>query len=132
MRARPSGSRWVNSGAMTRKCRCAGANTRPDRPKCAGNPVGARSTADLAHRPVGPHEVDATDVVTGPLVAHGVFDRRGEAVVEVGLVESATGAQHRAEICVIEREQTGAELSFCVDAHTITVLAERLGDARDH
>src|SRR5262249_21346898 len=85
MRARPRGSRGVNSGAMPRRGRCADAKTRPARPKGAVNPGTPGSepplAADLAHRPVGAYEVDAPDVMSGPLLADRRFDRGREAVV---------------------------------------------------
>src|SRR5690242_7986361 len=57
MRARPSGSRCVNSEA--------------DMPRSL---FGRLLSADLAHRAVGADEVDLPDAVAGPLGAHRAHD----------------------------------------------------------
>ena len=81
MRARPSGSRWVNSEADM-----AGSLRSP--------PVGicSRLPADLAHRPVGADEVDLPDAVPGPLGADRPVDLGGEPVVERVVVGATCAA----------------------------------------
>src|SRR3954451_4596433 len=115
MRARPSGSRWVNSDATTDKCRCARRSPRP-------------SAADLAHRPSRPHEIDLADAMPGPFRGHRRGDRIGEPIVEVGGVEPPGVAQLAAEIRLVEREQTGPELAFGGETNPVAVVAERLAD----
>src|SRR6476620_11901112 len=86
------------------------------------------SAADLRHRTVGANEIDLADVVSRPLRANRALDRGGEPVVEVGRV----APQDRTEVGFVEGEQTGAELALGCQPDAVTVLAERLGDARDH
>ena len=65
-----------------------------------------------------------------PATARSMATR--EPVIEIGCVEPAVGAQLGAQVDLVEREQARAELTLGGDAHAVTALAERLGDARDH
>src|SRR5215218_6511677 len=84
------------------------------------------SAADLAHRAGGADEVDLADAVAGPLGP----DRRPHELGEV--VIGSPGAEYGAEVELLQREQACAELAFGRHPHTVAVVAERLGDARDH
>src|SRR5205085_9364356 len=121
IRARPRGSRWVNSGGTGRKCRGRSGVRAPG----AERPL-QPSAADLAHRAVGTHEIDLADSVPRPLRGDGTTDRAGQAIVEVGGVEPVIGAQDGAQIRLVEREQTRAELPLGGDTDAIAVVAERL------
>src|SRR3954467_4284569 len=81
IRARPSGSRCVNSEAdMADSVEVA---------RFAFCPL-VGSAADLAHRAVGTDEVDLADAVPGPLGADGGGDGGGESVFDpVGRVTAA-------------------------------------------
>src|SRR5438128_631134 len=92
----------------------------------------ALSAADLTHRSIGPNEVDLPDAVPGPLGGDRTLDRRREAVVEIGLVETATRAQHHSKVGLVEREQTCPELPLGRHTHAIAVVAEGFADAGDH
>src|SRR5262245_44978191 len=116
MRARPNGSRWVNSEAVTTaKCRA----------ERLGGPRRSLA-ADLAHRSVGADEIDPPDVVAGPLHTHGPGELVGELVV------GAAAAHDRPEVELVEGEEAGAELAVGGDPHAVAALAERRRDARDH
>src|SRR5690349_8872833 len=125
MRARPRGSRWVNSEAdmadSVEGSGCASACRRPAEPA---------SAADLAHRAVWAHEVDLADAVARPLGADRADDRLGEQVVELG--GRRTAAQDVAEVELLEREQAGAQLALGRDPDAVAPVAERGGHARDH
>src|SRR5690606_20219605 len=114
IRARPSGSRWVRPRSdMARILQGHRAAAR-------------RSAADLAHGPPGPHELHLVDGVPGPLRPHARLDGVGQGVV------ACVGAQDRAEIVVLQREQAIPELPVGGEADPVALLAERAGDAGDH
>src|SRR5689334_8308770 len=103
MRARPRGSRCVNSEATADQSRCACGYTRqPSRDSAVevSRSVNHRGVshlrkphvtdgrreslaADLAHGASGADEVDLTDVMPRPLRAHRARDRSREPVVEI-------------------------------------------------
>src|SRR2546423_4034221 len=91
----------------------------------------AWSAADLAHRACRPDEVDLADSVSGPLRAHGTGDGFRNPIVEVDRVEAAVRAQHGAQVGLVKREQTRAELPLGREPHTVAVITERLRHARD-
>src|SRR4029450_9605510 len=82
--------------------------------------------ADLAHRPVGAHEVDTADVVARPLQTDRPRDLAREVVVGAAI------PQDRPQVELVEGEEAGADLAAGGDAHAVAALAERRGDARDH
>src|SRR4051794_18142829 len=91
MRARPNGSRCVNSEAVMAW-------------KSRGKPL----PADLAHRAVGTDEVDVADAVARPLRAHGTHDLGSEEVVE--LVVGGSAPEDRPQVELLEREQARPQL----------------------
>src|SRR3954470_10387175 len=129
MRARPSGSRCVNSEAdMPRESRWQPCETRWSRGERAWREGG--SAADLAHRAAGAHEVDLADAVAGPLGTDRAHDLVGEEVVE--LVVGRTAAEDGPQVELLEREQAGPQLALGGHADAVALLAERLGHAGDH
>src|SRR5262249_40991116 len=98
MRARPSGSRWVNSDADTR---------------CAPGGKGKAPPADLAHGAAGTHEVDLPDAVPGPFRPHRPLDLGRQSVVDLTVPGGVPGpAEDRAEVELLQREQARAELAL--------------------
>src|SRR5437660_307950 len=116
MRALPSGSTWVRPrSVMWASLDSSGAPGRlTSQFECR-----RWSAADLAHAPRGPHEAHLTDVMAGPLRAHGALDGGGQVVV------GGTISHNRPEVVLVQREQTGAELSLGGDPHPVTIAAER-------
>ena len=107
IRARPSGSRWVNSDAVT-AAKCRANRRRSDVGGLAQPPIWLIDAVGRT-KSTWPMRCPAHFVPTAPR------DRRGEVVV------GAAVAQHRAEVELVEREQAGAELALGGDPHAVAV-----------
>ena len=130
MRARPSGSRCVNSGAMARQCTCASSEDTTGR---FGRTARNVSAADLAHRArrggrSRPARCGDRPTSSRPRASIAAARRSSRS----GASRPDAAAQLGAEIGFVERKETRAELAFRGEPHAIAVVAERLGDARDH
>src|SRR2546430_10926115 len=72
----------------------------------------------------------------GPLRADGPLDLGRESVVDLNtvvlLVRAGRVPQDRPQVELLQREQARAELALGGHPHAVAVVAERLGDARDH
>src|SRR5436853_5410555 len=65
------------------------------------------------------------DPMAGPLALHAAADQLRELVV------GCSGAERPAEIHLVEREETGAELSLRREPQAVARVAERLRDGGD-
>src|SRR3954465_4960609 len=112
MRARPSGSRWVNSrSGMSAECK----RERATEPETA---TPRSSAADLAHGSARPDERDLTDGGTGPLGAHPPGDHPPPLVV------GAPVAEHGTKVELVGGKQAGPELTLGGEADPVAVGTE--------
>ena len=126
MRARPSGSRCVNSEAgMGAKSRCAAIRDRSAgrRRRRLSRRSGSSSGRAGRSRP-GRCGARPTSCRPRRSIA-AASGRRGRS-------SSRAAAQDGAQVGLVEREQAGAELALGGDRTRSQLLAERLGDAGDH
>src|SRR5690606_1245717 len=89
-----------------------GARSAPSSPRAirAGY---AWSAAALAHRPVGPDEVDLADAVPRPLPGHGVGHDPGQLVV------AGPRAQQAPQVVLVGGEEAGPELAVGREADPV-------------
>src|SRR4051812_39498385 len=93
--------------------------------RAAPGNVTAASAADGGHRARWLHEAGLVDAVLELLAPDGVADDRLQLVV------ADAGAQRRAQVGLVDREEAGPQAALGCDPDAVAVAAERLTDRVD-